>query len=111
MTVALGIASRRIMAVIGFSSSMRVRESRSAGWPPGCRFASLCWQPSMAVAASPENPTAALRDSRLHLSGSEGSSFRHDMTPEACMAGAPSQRLTTTPDKTAYRTIRFDKAC
>jgi hypothetical protein len=33
------------------------------------------------------------------------------MTPEARMAGAPSQRLTTTPDKTAYRTIRFDKAC
>jgi hypothetical protein len=31
MTVALGIASRMIVGAIGFSSSMRVRESTSAG--------------------------------------------------------------------------------
>src|SRR6266851_9345250 len=86
MTVALGIASRMIMAAIGFSSNMRERESGSAGWLPGRRFASLCWQLSMARAAIPENPTAASRDSRLHLSDSERSSVRHDMTREACMA-------------------------
>jgi len=36
ITVALGIASRMIVEAIGFSSSMRVRESRSPGWLPGC---------------------------------------------------------------------------
>src|SRR5712671_343055 len=86
MTVALGIASRMIMGTIGFSISMRERESRSAGWVPGCRLASLCSQLSMARAAIPENPTAASRDSRLHLSDSERSSVRHDMTWGACMA-------------------------
>jgi hypothetical protein len=85
MTVALGIASRMIMAAIGFSSNMRERESGSAGWLPGCRFASLCRQLSMARAAIPENPTAASRDSRLHLSDSERSSVRRASTPEACM--------------------------
>jgi hypothetical protein len=86
MTVALGIASRMIMGKIGFSSSMRERTSRSEGWVPGCRFAALCWQLSTARAAIPENPTAASRDTRLHLSDSERSSVRHDMTREACMA-------------------------
>jgi rhodanese-related sulfurtransferase len=36
----------------------------------------------MARAAIPENPTAASRDSRLHLSDSERSSVRHDTTRE-----------------------------
>src|SRR5882757_3136264 len=86
MTVALGIASHMIVAATGFSSSMRERESGSAGWMPGCRLASLCRRLSMVRAAIPENPPAASRDSRLHLSDSERSSVRHDMTQEACMA-------------------------
>ena len=111
MTAALGIASRMIMGAIGFASSMWVRGSRLAGWPPGCRFASWCWRPSMAGAASPENPTAASRESPLHLSASESSAVRHEIAQEACMAGAPSRSLTTTPGKAADRTIRFDNAC
>jgi hypothetical protein len=86
ITVASGIASRMIVDAIGCSSSMRVRESRSPGWLPGRRFASLCLQRSMAGAAIPENFAAASRHSRLHLSGSESSLVRYDNTSEACMA-------------------------
>src|SRR5260370_40339068 len=81
MTVALGIASRMIVDAIDFSSSMRERASRSAGWPPGCRFASLCRRLSMARAAIPENPAAASRDSRLHLSDSKPG---QDLFPYQC---------------------------
>ena len=93
MTVALGIASCMIMGAIGFSSIMRERESRSAGWPPGCRFVFLCGQFSTAGAATAENSTRVSRDSWQHLSARDSSPVGHDSTPVACMKCAPSWSL------------------
>jgi hypothetical protein len=61
MTVALGIASRRIMGAIGCSSSIRVRESNSAGL-------------SMAGASIFLENSALVRGSRLHFSARENAS-------------------------------------
>ena len=91
MTVALGIASRRIMGAIGCSSSIRVRESISADRAGRCRFASLCRQLSMAGATILLDNSALVRGSRPHFSARENASVWHDNTAEDCMTGTPSR--------------------